>query len=221
MLFLACEQESDMNLPLAVDHVALDLKQNGGTTNFIIYSTGEWSVSLSKPVDWVSLSVLAGHGKGNVEISVSPNYGVVRRVDLIINGQGETKVIKLTQTGKDVIFNFVEGVNIGKDASRVKAVFENNLGVELANVRDSIAYKKYLFSDEDDEDVPEPEGGWISDIDLSEDGFVNFSVSENTSEERPRKAEIWLIYEDAREKVHKASVEIIQDIVTKASFVGE
>lgn len=212
-VFVSCEQDSDMHLALAVDHTALNLKQEGGTTNFTIYSTGEWNVVLSKPVDWMSLSVLAGKGKGNVEISSSPNYGVVRRVDLIIQGQGETKIIKLTQSGEDVIFNFVEEMKIGKDAQTLKALFESNLGPEMVSVRDSIAYQKFLLPDEDEEDAPEAEVDWISGIDLTEEGFLKAEVKANEGN-RPRKAQIWLIYEDAREKVHKAYLDIVQDIVT-------
>ena len=213
LAFTSCEMKSDMEIPLGVDTEALVLGQEGCSTNFTIYSTMDWNVKLSKPVEWMSLSALRGHGKGNVEISTPPNYGVVRCVDLLILGGGDTLTVKLTQKGEGVIFNFKEKVRIGKEAQSLKAVFENNLREELQYVQDSVAYKKYIFPDEDDEDVAEPETAWISGVKLTKDGFLEANITENTGT-RPRKAEIWLIYMDANEKEHKAFLSLVQDIVT-------
>lgn len=220
LAFASCEMKSDMEIPLAVDTEALTLGKEGGSTNFSIYSTSDWNVKLSKPVEWMSLSNLRGHGKGNVEISTPPNYGVVRRVDLIIIGGSDTLTVKLTQEGESVIFNFKDRVRIGKESQLLKAVFENNLGAEIEFVQDSVAYKKYVFPDEDDEDVTELPTDWISGIDLSEDGFLKANIAANTGD-RPRRAEIWLIYTDAREREHKAFLNLVQDVVTIGPEDGE
>ena len=131
LAFTSCEMKSDMEIPLGVDTEALVLGQEGGSTNFTIYSTMDWNVKLSKPVEWMSLSALRGHGKGNVEISTPPNYGVVRCVDLLILGGGDTLTVKLTQKGEGV-HAFVQIVVLCKECHS-SAVFPRS--------RDGVAHK--------------------------------------------------------------------------------
>ena len=53
-----------------------------------IYSTGEWSVRLSKDVEWASINRLNGSGNTPVLFKYGANYGVPRAVDIIFTRGG-------------------------------------------------------------------------------------------------------------------------------------
>lgn len=212
-VFAACEKNSDTTVPLGVDTRDVTLTKAGGSTKIMIWSTGQWNLRFENPVEWASLDRLKGAGNNTVTLSYSPNYDVIRQVKVIVESGAQADTVSFTQDGNAAVsMSFVRSQEIESAAAAVVFPLRTNLENHLDEITVDVEYRKFLFSDEDDEDVPEPESGWISDVKLSRDetGCVLSATVAANAGSRPRKAAFNLSYTDVKGSVHKTSTELVQ-----------
>lgn len=206
----ACEKDSNMYLPLAVDSRKIVLESTGGTTEVQIYSTYDWQVAFDEQVDWASLDRLKGTGNDFIRLSYAPNYDIHRAVTLLINANPLKDTVRFIQKGNAAVLNFTGSATAEADTTAARISLNTNLENHFDEVEVIIEYQKYLYDDEDDEDVPEPVGGWISDVSLYSDR-VECKFSANVGADRPRKAAITLQYTDVYETLFTTSTTLVQN----------
>lgn len=210
VLALSCEKNSDLCLPLAVNSRQIVLNATGGNTEMEIYSTSDWSVAFDSKIDWASLNRLKGTGNDFIILSYAPNYDVHRAVKLLINTSELADTVKFIQKGKDVVLNFGDPVTVEADTTKASLALNSNLYNHYDEVAVTVNYVKYLYNDEDDEDVPEPVGGWITDVQLLY-GQAVCTITQNVGADRPRKATITLDYTDVYGTAFTTTATLIQE----------
>ena len=129
--FTACQEEYvDEFETLELDYTRFNLKEEGGEFAFMVYFSGDWTISLDKEVDWLELEMTSGTGITPVHIYFKQNHLFARTVNMTISGGGETKTIAISQKPavETPIFKFVEeSISLTKGAYRVKTKMQSNL----------------------------------------------------------------------------------------------
>ena len=72
--FPACQEkfEEEYN-ELELDYEKIDVKHEGGKYTFMVYFSGDWTISLDEGTDWVTLGQTSGTGVTMVDIEFEPN----------------------------------------------------------------------------------------------------------------------------------------------------
>ena len=78
-----CQNDFELDLPLAVSSRELSLKETAGSTHVLVYSDGEWTAHLTRNVKWASINKTAGYGNHEIVFSYSANYGISRKVGVV------------------------------------------------------------------------------------------------------------------------------------------
>ena len=104
--------------------------------------------------------------------------------------------------------SFTGSQTVDAATTSVELGFKTNLVKHLDVIENEVSYLKYLFDDEDDEDVPTPEGGWVQGVSVSEE-MVTATLAPNTGT-RPRRARITLKFTKLDGKTTTTYAEITQ-----------
>lgn len=206
----ACEKNSDTTLPLAVDNRTVTLDKDAKKpTKFNIWTTGEWTARFREKVDWASLERLSGAGNGAIWLYYAPNPDIVRRVEVIVEAESLADTIVFTQPGAhEPAMSFTGAQTVEAEATEAVFGFSTTLGNHLDEIETDVSYQKYLFDDEDDEDVAEPETGWVQDIRLGQES-VTVTLSPNTGS-RPRRATLNLTFVSVEGRKYTTSTGLLQ-----------
>lgn len=91
------EEEFDT---VKLDYDKIDVKPAGEKYAFMVYCSGDWTISLDEEVDWVMLGRTSGHGVTMVNIEFAENTEGQRSFNLVVSGGGEVKTIPVQQEGR-------------------------------------------------------------------------------------------------------------------------
>ncbi|MDR2283137.1 MAG: hypothetical protein LBE37_08010 [Sphingobacterium sp.] len=80
---IAGEQEGDSYLHFDGHPSNLEIVEGGGTTNYIVRSTGRWRLELEDQPDWLSIEPMEGNGDTPIDIIVSKNTYIERYAQLL------------------------------------------------------------------------------------------------------------------------------------------
>lgn len=205
----SCGKNTDLKLPLAVDSRYIILSTATGNTEVQIYSTDRWDVYFNESVDWASLNRLSGRGNDYVVLSYAANYDIARSVTLFISTPTLSDTVRFVQQGASVVMNLSGAATVEGTETKVELPLTSNLGNHLDEIAVNVEYQKYLFPIEDDDDVPEPETGWITATRVSGDK-VELALTPNEGS-RPRKAGITLNYTDVYGNQYKTVSTLTQN----------
>lgn len=99
LLLASCDKPFEMDLPLSVAQRNISLTKDAGSTHVLVYADGDWTASFTEPVEWASLSKVSGYGNSDLEFTYSANYGIARRVGIVLS-KGELRdTVVMTQAG--------------------------------------------------------------------------------------------------------------------------
>ena len=137
-----CEIDSDLDLPLALNAGGYQLDAIGGNTNVMVYSTGKWHVKLEYPVNWASLSRIAGEGNGDFNFAYSQNYGAARRANVLVSRGSQVDTVKMVQLGVNPSLAFSSSsVTLNKTGERIGIPVRTNLKHNLGEISVECIYE--------------------------------------------------------------------------------
>ena len=183
MLCLGCERPYEIVDDLGVSSHTLNISQTPGFTHIAVYSTGPWSISLDRHVDWASINKLSGEGLGDFVLSWSANYGIARSIDILVSKEGRTETIHVIQSGlveSPYITLGSSTVMCPKQSHTFTVPMSSNLGNAVEDVKWRASYSG---------------GGsasWISSCVIGSDN-IRFTVDDNgTGEDREAELTVYL-----------------------------
>lgn len=191
-MLAGCDRPFEMDLPLAVNSRLIELDKESGSTHVMVYSTGAWTAHLTENVTWASLNKLSGEGNSDLVFNYSANYGVARKVGIVLETAELKDTIFVKQKGSVTEPSFLftnTAVGLVRSSASVRLPLTTNLQYGLENIQYKVTYDEEI-GDPDDEDFVAPTNidRWISDIVVTKSS-VTFNVKENTTDE-PRVAYI-------------------------------
>lgn len=181
-LAFSCQKPYKFDHTIAVNQDMVELPVQSGTTPVIVYSSGDWTARLSENVEWATLEKTTGTGIGNVVFNWADNGGRARRVDIIVESEGETQVVKMIQ----IAGNTEPFMYLSFNASSISKIQDHAVIPVTTNLTDTeLSHSFVEIADAD----------WISNVKVSKAGF-EFDVEENISS-AAREATIHFENEDA------------------------
>ena len=82
-----------------LDYNKIDVKAEGGKFTFMVYCSGDWTITLDGDADWMTLDKMSGTGVTLINVEFAENTLSQRGVNMLVSGGGETKVIPVNQVG--------------------------------------------------------------------------------------------------------------------------
>ena len=188
---------------LALDYDKIDVKHEGGKYTFMVYCSGDWTITLDKEVDWVTFDKTSGHGVTMVNIEFGKNEALKRSFTMTVSDGVETKMIPVVQVSPitKVVMEFLnpEGIDLADCAGTVVAKLKSNLPPSFIETL-----------------VPQADSKWIEGCQIGngsgEDEFVydiSFKVPANDTGAE-RKATVSLQFTDPDEVEYKAELLVSQ-----------
>ena len=226
MTLTGCYKNYEMDLPLAVTSRDLSISKEAGSTHVLVYSDGEWTARLTRPVKWASIDRQKGFGNHEIVFSYSANYGISRKIGVVFQKGALADTVVFTQEGSisSAQLAFKSGaMSLVRSAADVYAPITTNLQYALADIYAEVTYfdenglanepvkVEMTRQDEDGEEIEgeegegeevEPEEPVANPVDPWISDFVltknglAFKVLANEAE-FPRTAEIKLFIENA------------------------
>lgn len=198
-IFVSCEDDSDMDLSLAVNSNGLKLPATGGSTHIMVYSTGEWKAEFLQPVDWASINKVEEKGNSSIFFTYSQNFGAARKVIINLMKENETEQIAVVQEGVTPTLKFpVTKYTVPKTSLPHRFNLTSNLKHNLDSIKVNI-----LYDDETSED-------WVSNIEIAEESFSFYALENNLGE--TRSARVTLSFTDGLDKEYSTFVDITQSM---------
>ncbi len=93
----SCYQKFEESWDLAIDGEQKTFSYEEGMFSVACYTTGRWTARLDRDIVWGHLENTSGHGTGYVRFYYTLNTSVSRSVNLILEANGKSKVIRLIQ----------------------------------------------------------------------------------------------------------------------------
>ena len=188
---------------LELDYEKIDVKHEGGKYTFMVYCSGDWTISLDRDVDWVTFDKTSGTGVTMITVEFSRNEALKRSFNMTISDGVETKVIPVVQVSpiSRIVMEFLnqEGIDLADCAGTVVAKLRSNLPPSFVGTL-----------------VPETDSQWIGNCRIGnasgESEYVydvSFQVPANDSG-LERTARISLKFTDPDEVEYKAEVTVRQ-----------
>ena len=188
---------------LELDYEKIDVKHEGGKYTFMVYCSGDWTISLDRDVDWVTFDKTSGTGVTMVTVEFTQNEALKRSFNMTISDGVETKVIPVVQVSPitKIVMEFLnqEGIDLADCAGTVVAKLRSNLPPSFIGTL-----------------VPETDSKWIESCKIGnasgESEYVydvSFQVPANDSGVE-RTATISLQFTDPDEVQYKAEVIVRQ-----------
>ena len=94
-----CQEDFELDLPLAVSARELSLTKDAGSTHVLVYSNGDWTARFTRPVKWASLNKLQGYGNNEIVFTYSANYGISRKIGVVFEKGSLTDTVMFSQAG--------------------------------------------------------------------------------------------------------------------------
>lgn len=214
-----CENDFDMDLPLAVSADHLSLNSAAGSTHVLVYSTGKWTARFSKNVNWASLDKVEGYGNNEVILTYAENFGISRNLYLIFEKGELADTIVFSQEGtiSEPTLSFRNAaITLTQAAASVAAGISTNLKYAASDMG---LYEVFYDSEGNPSDtvsVISPDGQsdtltserWISNVSITS-RRVNFDVTKNDTGS-PRIADLVLYIKNAEGDETHAILSITQ-----------
>ena len=143
MALTGCDQPYEMDLPLAVTSRDLQLEKTAGSTHVLVYSDGEWTARLTRPVKWASIDRQRGFGNHEIVFSYSANYGISRKIGVIFQKGALADTVVFTQAGSisDGQLSFKStAMSLVRSAAEAYAPISTNLQYALGDIEAEIVY---------------------------------------------------------------------------------
>ena len=168
-----CNEPFEPTIRLAVDQNLVALPATEGMTRVMVYSTGNWSLSVdSESGDaWARIDRKSGRENGDFLFEYDANGGLSRKATIRIqSGDRACEVVMSQAAGiADPTLTVTPGsVALLGEGCPVTMTLSSNLGPDLARVQHEIAYGE------------ESGEGWIGDVTL-DDESLRFGVADNTT----------------------------------------
>ena len=168
-----CNEPFEPTIRLAVDQNLVALPATEGMTRVMVYSTGNWSLSVdSESGDaWARIDRKSGRENGDFLFEYDANGGLSRKATIRIqSGDRACEVVMSQAAGiADPTLTVTPGsVALLGEGCPVTMTLSSNLGPDLARVQHEIAYGE------------ESGEGWIGDVTL-DDESLRFRVADNTT----------------------------------------
>lgn len=197
VMFTGCEDDSDLDLSLAVNSNAVKVSAAGGETHIMVYSTDVWHAEFETPVDWASLNKIEEEGNSSILFSYARNFGAARKVIINIKKGEEEQQISIVQEGVSPVLKFpVTKSVIPRTSLPVRYVLDTNLKHNIGNIEMDILY---------DDEVSEQ---WISEPKLTAESFEFHALENNLGE--TRSARVTLKFVDGLDAVYTTFIDITQ-----------
>lgn len=197
---LACEDEFETSIELGVSSRAVTLTKAAGSTPVMVYSTGDWSLSLEQEVQWASIDRVEGSGIDQFTFTYTYNFGVSRTATVYVDKGSLRDSIVFTQAGNvsapSIEFSSATVNLLGSAAADISAEFTTNIPYDFYIVGARVTF----YTDGEQEGDPVEidwdsgeTGSWVTINSITWDatGVLNYTVAANTSGS-VRKAEITL-----------------------------
>lgn len=198
-LLFGCERKFDLGLSLSVNSNELHLAAAEGKTKIMVYSDGDWNVSVKEDTDWLALDRVSGTGNSDILFSYSQNFGVSRSATLLITKGQEKQEVKIIQEGLNASYRFSKTkYTITRNAFQINLPIVNDLKSNAKNITID-----YLYDDETSEK-------WITETSFTENGF-QFKALENNSG-RNRTVRIYLTVIDGFDKEYTVFADVDQSL---------
>ena len=214
-----CQEDFELDLPLAVSARELSLTKDAGSTHVLVYSNGDWTARFTRPVKWASLNKLQGYGNNEIVFTYSANYGISRKIGVVFEKGSLTDTVMFSQAGAitDASLSFSKpAVTLLKSRSQIFTPISTNLRYCIDDLEASVTYYDndglpndpvtvLTRAEEGEEGEEGGEGGdepqaqpvepWISNVSATYKG-ITFEVTDNDSG-FARIADLTLFIEDA------------------------
>lgn len=188
---------------LALDYDKIDVKHEGGKYTFMVYCSGDWTITLDKEVDWATFDTTSGSGVTMVTIDFGKNEALKRSFNMTVSDGVETLVIPVVQVSPiaKVVMEFLnqEGIGLADCAGTVVVKLKSNLPPSFIETL-----------------VPQTDSKWIEDCKIAngsgEDESVydiSFKVPANDTGAE-RKATVSLQFTDPDEVEYKTELLVRQ-----------
>lgn len=132
-----------MDLPLAVTSRDLDLAKEAGSTHVLVYSDGEWTARLTRPVKWASIDRMSGFGNHEIVFSYAANYGISRKIGVIFQKGALADTVMFSQAGSissaQLSFNSA-AASLVRSAAEAYSPISTNLQYALGDITASVVY---------------------------------------------------------------------------------
>lgn len=201
----ACEQDYELDLPLAVTQNTLNLDAGGGQTHVLVYSSGDWNVAFDGDIPWATIDRTSGSGNGEFVFTFELNPGIVRKADVILTSGSNRQVISMIQNGfvgEASLTIMKESAKLPDWESLARVPFDTNMDLALERITSRVTY-----GDGAEETASE---GWISDIVVTEDAILFETAANDTGESRLARL-IVEVNDNVNEKIYSSSIEIVQE----------
>lgn len=143
MVLTGCVKDYEMDLPLAVTSNDLSIAKEAGSTHVLVYSDGEWTARLTRPVKWASLDRTSGYGNHEIVFTYTANYGISRKVGVVFQKGALADTVMFTQAGSisdpQLLFS-KKAMNLVQSAATVSSPISTNLQYALADIEASVVY---------------------------------------------------------------------------------
>ena len=195
----ACEQDYELDLPLAVTQNTLNLDAGGGQTHVLVYSSGDWNVAFDGDIPWATIDRTSGSGNGEFVFTFELNPGIVRKADVILTSGSNRQVISMIQNGfvgEASLTIMKESAKLPDWESLARVPFDTNMDLALERITSRVTY-----GDGAEETASE---GWISDIVVTEDAILFETAANDTGESRLARL-IVEVNDNVNEKIYSSS----------------
>lgn len=197
LVFISCERKYELDLSLSVASTEIILTPEEGRTQIMVYSNGDWTVSVKEDTDWLTLDKKKGTGNDNILFSYNGNFGVTRKATLVIQKGNEIKEISIIQNGQNAAFRFSKSkYTVTRNPFHIVLPIVNDLKSNINRIK-----VEYLYDDETSEK-------WVQNVQLTEKGF-EFDLLENNYG-RLRTVRIYLTVFDALDKEYTVYTDVDQ-----------
>lgn len=143
MTLTGCYKPFEMDLPLAVTSRDLTLEKTAGSTHVLVYSDGEWTARLTRPVKWASIDRQSGFGNHEIVFSYTANYGISRKVGVVFQKGALADTVMFTQPGSisEPSLSFTsQALSLVRSEGLAYAPISTNLQYALADIEASVVY---------------------------------------------------------------------------------
>ena len=138
-----CQEDFELDLPLAVSARELSLTKDAGSTHVLVYSNGDWTARFTRPVKWASLNKLQGYGNNEIVFTYSANYGISRKIGVVFEKGSLTDTVMFSQAGAitDASLSFSKpAVTLLKSRSQIFTPISTNLRYCIDDLEASVTY---------------------------------------------------------------------------------
>lgn len=185
LLLASCDKPYQLDLPLSVAQRKISLTKDAGSTHILVYADGDWTAAFTEPVNWASLNKVSGYGNNDLVFTYSANFGIARRVGIVLAKDELRDTVVLTQAG------LISTPVYEPQVSQVPLF--NTAGTAVVNATGNLlycadavyAYAIYTKADGSEEEVlingedADP-NHWITSFEAEHDKF-RFNVDANAS----------------------------------------